>query len=302
MDKRKFLDIILKCSHQYDINLNNQNLLIIVQGKDKKISHIEVKFEGVNYMHLTGVTSDLKPNDFFQSCIDNKLSVEHFNIKNQTTGLKLQVLNEAMMIDKTAKMCGEYNNNGYNLYTEKLVGNISVCLGLVKEKNSEFFVPNTVLKEDIRNKTFPPVSKIVCTFKKAICDEKYSQICFVGRNVSISELEFTDEIIGKFSDKLKERIGIPVEEKQEVKQLSENVSKTDNPTTDNDNTKEQLEHCKNVINRTNAILNEHPELKRQFIEAKKDYVQKHPENIDKTQDVSSDNTTKLNPKDKHSKH
>lgn len=279
MNKLKFLEIILNAAKQYNANLNNHNLMIIMQEKNKSISYFEIKFESVNFMHLTGVNSNLKANEFFQSCINNKLSTELFNIKSQTTPLKLQVLNDATMIDKTAKMCGEYNNNnnGYNLYTERLVGNISLCVGLIKDKQSEFYVPNTVLKEDIRNKTFHPVSKILCTLKKKTYEEKYNEICFIGKGVDCLNLNLNAEIINKLADNVKEKFEKSVSKPTE-NNLFEQSEKETNSTkhisdTTIDNKPQQDEILKKCI--CDKIMNNNPLLKHKLNIAAKEYFKKN---------------------------
>lgn len=109
MDKRKSLDIIIKCAKQFEHNLNNQNVLFVALEKDGRCSFIESVFKARIFLHLTGVDIPLSSREFYRSCIDNTLSVQHLNYKNNFTELKLQVLSDAMSIDKTTKMIGDYN-------------------------------------------------------------------------------------------------------------------------------------------------------------------------------------------------
>ena len=71
---------------------------------------------------------------------EEKISYKKISFKNPiTTELKLEILHNLCSIDKTAKFIGNYNDSiKGNLYTDKVIGNISYCFGLIKEKNTEY--------------------------------------------------------------------------------------------------------------------------------------------------------------------
>lgn len=267
MNKHAALQTILQCAQEFEVYLKNQNLLFLLSDKNGKTSFFESVFQSKHFKHLTGIKTDLGSNDFYRACINGKLSEKDFELL-KTTDLKLQVLSQAMHIEKTAKMCGEFNNNGFDLYTQKLVGNIQVCVGMVQSEIRGYYVPNTVLQSDIRDKTVPPVMKIVCVLKKEIKDRYYNQICAVGKNINLTEIQYPQQVIDKLSDAIKTRCGLPVDSK-----------KQDDPTSLKSETpyevlKEVNEKRRQTIRITNEILNENPDLKRQFIAAKKEYEQK----------------------------
>ena len=54
MNKTEALKIILEAAEYYHKNLENQRLLFIYE-KDKKLSYIESIFISRNFLHLTGV-------------------------------------------------------------------------------------------------------------------------------------------------------------------------------------------------------------------------------------------------------
>ena len=62
-----------------------------------------------------------------------------------------------MKIYHFAKMVEEYNFIKSLLYTEKLARNITACLGFIRD--GEYYIPNTVLKGDIRDITKRPHNK-----------------------------------------------------------------------------------------------------------------------------------------------
>ena len=84
-------------------------------------------------------------------------------------------------IDKTAKFIGSYNDSiKDNLYTEKVIGNISYCFGLIKEKNTEYYLPNSAIKDNIRDIT-NDFSNIVAVLKKEKNKKQYSDITYIKK-------------------------------------------------------------------------------------------------------------------------
>lgn len=277
MNKKEALDIILKCARQYDLHLKDQNIMFVVLNKDKSISYFETFFRDNNFLHLTGVTSPLNSVKFYRACIDNMLSLNQFNFKDNTTELKLQILNEAMQIDRIAQMVGEFNNSGLSLYTQKVVGTVRVCMGLVKDSSDPFYVPNTVLKTDIRSTTIPPALKIACMLKKPIKEEKYTLITSIGRKIDLKELPISQSIIDKLSDRIKPLFGLPVTSIPEKVKSSE-IAETVTISKDEYNNLLKINsHLNEVIDRTNLVLNEHPKLKDDFRKAKAETLQRKAE-------------------------
>ena len=104
-----------------------------------------------------------------------------------------------MQIDKKARIVGDYNSQKLYLSTDKLIGNINMCLGFIKENN--YYIANTALKEDIRN-IVEEQGRIVLILKKNIKDKKYNEILYKNKNVNqnevnkiISNLEIRNKII-----------------------------------------------------------------------------------------------------------
>lgn len=131
---------VLNCAKQYQQKLLNKKLIIIYrERKDNAIRYIEVIFHERNYQHLTGLELlDKKGNvlrnqsmNFYRKCIDNKLSVEELQFKQDgTTQLKLEALPVLMDITKITKITGDYNNVRPYLFVDKVIGGVNFCLGL----------------------------------------------------------------------------------------------------------------------------------------------------------------------------
>jgi len=177
MKKSEALKIIVECAKLYSRNLVNQNLLFVCDGAEG-ISSIETVFLPQNFMHLTGVAIRDKSQSsvtFYNACVNGKLTPALFEMnRDGTTRMKLSVLPQIMNIHKIARMMGDFSENKMRLHTEKIVGNVHACIGFVHApRHKGFFVPNTVLREDIRDVVEKPTRKIIAVFRKPVNADEY---------------------------------------------------------------------------------------------------------------------------------
>jgi len=196
--KDEAIRIITSCAKQFSLNLENKNLLFLFEDKGG-ISFIETLFLPRHYLHLTGIKLSKKnigSSDFYRLCLKGKLSP--FNIQlseDGTTEMKLSILSKVINIHKTAKMIGDYNFEKSLLMTEKIVGNVTACVGFVRDNN--YYVPNTALREDIREITVHPIKKILAVFTKGNKDTLYSEVSYLAKDVSLDSIELPDELHNK---------------------------------------------------------------------------------------------------------
>ena len=90
-----------------------------------------------------------------------------------------------MNIPFSARMIGDYTGAHLNLYTEKGAGTTTACLGLVLNRNE--YIPNTILKEDIRNIIPKPPGKIFAIFRKPIRQNLYTELTYQSGNIDITK-------------------------------------------------------------------------------------------------------------------
>lgn len=194
--KEQALKIIVECARKYKENLLNQQLLFICSDKHKKIYTLEVSFDASNFLHLTGVkTKNISPLDFFNRCIDSRLSVDDFEMADDsTTNLKLAVLPSLMKPNLSANTIGDYSGARANLYTEKLAGSVKACMGFVTTEPSGRYVPNTVLNIDIRDYIKKPL-RILATFRKQKNNNLYSELVYKAKNVELSKIKLPEELL-----------------------------------------------------------------------------------------------------------
>jgi hypothetical protein len=189
MDKRKALSIIFYCATAYRNNLEGKNVLFAL-GSGGKRSFFEAAFPSHNFQHLTGVNSNLAASQFYNASIDRRLTVRQFYFSdNGTTPLKLEVLPNLMEIYKNARMVGDYDNSRAYLYTEKIAGGVTANLGFVKDENypqSGFYVPNTTIKDDIRNMVLKPVQRVQAIWLKKASDSKYPLLTYLAKGISLN--------------------------------------------------------------------------------------------------------------------
>lgn len=187
MTNTEVLKIILYSAKLYRDNLVDKNMIIIIYDATTKLySHIETVFYKRNFLHLTGVQIRSKKGapafnpeiggatDFYELCLINELKITDFKQAfDGTTPLKISVLSQLMTL--TGNLLGDFNYTKNLLITEKLVGNIRGCMGFVEEHG--YYIPNTLLKDDIRDVTYK-TNSVVCILEKLQTEDIYNCLKF----------------------------------------------------------------------------------------------------------------------------
>lgn len=215
MKKEDAIKIISKSVKEYKNNLVNNNLLFIAGQPDKPIV-LETVFLPRHFLHLTGVKlnggNQKKQNQFYNKCLNGKLSPNDFYMASDgTTEMKLMVILPLMNIHITAKMMGDYNETKNLLQTDKLRGSICGCMEFVNENN--YFKPNTLLNEDIRDVTYKPQNRVLTILRKPIKQEKYEELCYTAKGVQLDKI--------KLSSEYTEKIDIPEFQKEKIQQQNQ---------------------------------------------------------------------------------
>lgn len=188
MTKKEAISIISKCATLYDSNLCDRQLAFVYRDGNNRAGFVEAIFRSNNFMHFTGIDtkSHLKANAFYRNALDKRLKESDIQFKNShTTELKLQILQNIMNIPFSARMIGDYTGACLDLYTEKVTGTTTACLGLILRGNE--YIPNTILKEDIRNITPKPPGKIFAIFRKPIKQDIYTELTFRSGSPAITK-------------------------------------------------------------------------------------------------------------------
>lgn len=198
MTKEKAIEIIHQSAQQFERNLRGKQIMFIFRDSNNHVDYIEVRFRPQNFLHFTGVKTarGLSANDFYRAVLKHRLSLTDFTFNDQhTTDMKLSVLSSVMNIDKTARMVGNYIGGHTDLYTEKVTGTTTASLGLIQK--NDYYLPNSVLKEDIRDIVEKPPGKIFLICKKNINDILYTQVTYKSKNVKITPKCLNQDILEK---------------------------------------------------------------------------------------------------------
>lgn len=189
--KKEAETILKKCAKLYKERLLNKNVMFITMKAGKEIQAFEVRFLKENFLHLTGVEinkEEISSKAFFDRCINNKISINDFEFrKDNTTDMKLKILQTLVTIDMTANILGDFDYTKMFLQTKKMAANISACMGFQYYQNIHAYIPNTALKEDIRNITINR-ARIVTILKKDVKQKLYSDITYIAKNINIFEI------------------------------------------------------------------------------------------------------------------
>lgn len=198
MTKKEAISIISKCATLYAANLCDRQLAFVYRDGNNQTGFVEVTFRSNNFMHFTGIDTKnhIKANAFYRDALDKRLKESAIQFKNNhTTELKLQILQNIMNIPFTARMIGDYTGTYLDLYTEKVTGTTTACLGLILRENG--YIPNTILKEDIRNITPKPPGKIFAIFRKPIQQDTYTELTFRSGSIDITKKCLPPDLLKK---------------------------------------------------------------------------------------------------------
>jgi hypothetical protein len=199
LQKRDALEIIQNCANQYRDKLENNNVMF-VSAVNGKASFFETVFLARNFLHLTGVDTELDSNNFFSVTLDKRLDLNDFSLTSDgLTEKKLTVLPKLMNIHTTARMIGDHNRANTFLVTDKLAGTVTAAMGFVEDNG--LYLPNTVLKTDVRLVTKHPQQRVIAVFVKSNLDEKYSRLTYIANGITIK-----DDILEPI---LSERVDVP---------------------------------------------------------------------------------------------
>lgn len=188
-DKSEMLRIVVECAEKFEHELLNREFLVLFDNR-KEILSFEFRFNRNNFLHLTGLKllNNITANDFYDRCRNHRLSINDFDAAaDGTTQLKLEILPQIINKNLSAKMIGDYNSSLPKLYTEKLVGGEKACIGFVCDNITKCFVPNTLLKTDIRSLTYT-VSRVVAVLRKNEADDHYNEVTYIAKNIKLADL------------------------------------------------------------------------------------------------------------------
>ena len=184
--KQEALKIILNAAKCYEKNLRRMHFIIFYQD-NKNLKSVEVGFRDLNFLHLTGVKTNLSAQLFYSSCIDGKLSEKDFEFDKQgKVQQKLEVLPHLSDLLYNSCMIGEFINSGICLKADYFVGNTKVVLSLGFKNGVGADYPVTLYREDVRKLTHP-TNRVLAIFKKEYNQRKYTTCTYLAKGCKESD-------------------------------------------------------------------------------------------------------------------
>lgn len=197
--KNEIIKIVCNSAQRFKENLLNKNILFIFEDKKIKYTNIiQTIFLKSSFLHLTGIKYYKSANKFFEDCLDNEISSDNVLIKNKIfTRAKLQVLENAMSINKSAKRIGNFNQNKVNIKVEKVIGNTHYCLGFSNldsyNNKLNYYYPKTLIQENLKN-NITDDNRIVAIFSKNKTQKLYNEITYISQEANLLGMKENDKV------------------------------------------------------------------------------------------------------------
>lgn len=203
--KEQAISVVVSCAERYRDELANKNLLFICQDKHRRTTAIEFSFNASNFLHLTGLkikkirrnatnpTDAMSAKEFYEKCLAHRLRISDFEFaKDGTTPLKLDILPTLISKNLSATMVGDYNSRTPRLVTEKLTGGTVACMGFVQTGPNHRYVPNTILKGDIRE-YIGNQARVIAVFRKPKDSKRYEEITYFAKKLDWDAITYPSE-------------------------------------------------------------------------------------------------------------
>ena len=177
-----------KLVKQYDTDLNNKLILMVYKETNKESAlYLEIQFKAEHFLHLTGVQTKLKPNEFYKNLQKGVLSEKNISSTNYTE-MKLRALTTLICIGNLNCQIGTYKGNRHYLQADMIVGKRISIMGLVKTNN--FYMPRTVIEEKIPNIINSP-QPTIATFKRSLGNNEKYKITYINSKYDFEKYKQT---------------------------------------------------------------------------------------------------------------
>lgn len=115
--------------------------------------------------------------------------------KDGTTPLKLDVLPALISKNLSTTMIGDYNSCNPKLVADKLAGGTAACMGFVPTGPKPRYVPNTILKVDIRN-YIRNQARVIAVYRKPASEPQYTEATYFAKKVDWDTVQYPEEYAG----------------------------------------------------------------------------------------------------------
>lgn len=196
LSKSEVIKILTKAAKDYETNLLNRDFLIAYQER-QTIKFSCVRFLKHNFKHLTGVSSNLPANVFYNKCIDNKLSPDDFQIDSRgKVAQKMEVLPHLGNVLYKNCMIGPFLNSGIQISADYFVGDtrVYISIGIRNDLKGNPDFPVSLYSEDIRKLTSPSC-RVIAIFSKFTNVKEYTTCTFLANGITLASLKIPSDYI-----------------------------------------------------------------------------------------------------------
>ena len=193
VDKKKAIKTIVEAASNYEKYLNDRSFLIVYKT-ERGSQFVEVVFRSWHFLHLTGLKTKMTAAQFYEACIDNKLSEKDVVFDDSgKVGQKIKVLPYLHDLLYHNCMIGDFINSGIMIQADYFVGDTKLILsvGFRRELNRD--VPVTLYSGDVRKLT-SPTNKVLAILTRRYPETKYKELTYVSKNLNLNELKLPSDV------------------------------------------------------------------------------------------------------------
>lgn len=89
-------------------------------------------------------------------------------------------------------MIDDYNSQNQKLVTDKLTGNTAAYMGFVTTGSADRYVPNTVLKIDIRDYISNQV-RVLAVYRKPMDTDRYEKATYFAKKIDWDAVTYSEQ-------------------------------------------------------------------------------------------------------------
>lgn len=193
LSNREALKVIVEAAKNYDKKLKDKHFLIVYQeGSQMKTAC--VGFRDMNFLHLTGVKTNLSAQLFYSASISGKLSEKDFSLDTKGKAQqKLAVLPYLHELFYHNCMIGNFINSGICIKADYFVGDTKAVLSVGFRYGKKVDMPVTLYNENVKILS-KPTFKVLAIFEKNYNEEDYRICTYLSKGQDMGKLKLPDEI------------------------------------------------------------------------------------------------------------
>ena len=193
-NKKIAIKIITSAAAEYERYLNRKQFLIVYRN-GKEYKYVEVGFRDMNFLHLTGVKTEISAQKFYEYCLTNRLSEKDFDIdKEGKVQRKLMVLPYLHKLLYQNCMIGNFINSGIMIKADYFVGDTKLILSVGFRREHGKDLPVTLYSGDVRKLT-NPTNKVVAIFVRSFPDEIYKEQTYISKEIRFEDLKLPNDLV-----------------------------------------------------------------------------------------------------------